>query len=85
MKFQFDIFIFEGLATDQTLLQLLKQNSNWSAHSGRNFVAGLEQNASFETMLIPLETTSKRFRPLTLMVMKLQAFKGYYSHVFHVS
>ena len=27
------IFIFEWLATDQTLLQSLKQNSNWSAHS----------------------------------------------------
>ena len=30
-KFQLDIFIFEELATYQTLLQSLKQNSNWSA------------------------------------------------------
>ena len=36
-KFQLDMFIFEELATDQTLLQSLKQNSNCSAHSGRNF------------------------------------------------
>ena len=36
-KFQLDIFISKDLATDQTSLQSLKQNSNWSAHSGRNF------------------------------------------------
>ena len=62
-EFQLDIFIFEELVTDQTLLQSLKQSPNWSAHSGRNFLAGLEQNASFETMLIPLKRPQKDSDP----------------------
>ena len=51
-KFQLDIFIFEGLATGQALLQPQEQNSYWSAHSGRNFLAVLEQNAFSETMIL---------------------------------
>ena len=32
-KFQFHIFIFEGLATSQTLLQSMKQNTNRASQS----------------------------------------------------
>ena len=44
------------------------------------FLAGLEQNLFFEIIDIPYQVTIKKFRPLPLMVMKLQAFKVYYSH-----
>ena len=79
MKFQLDIFILEGLATDQTLFQPLKQNYNWSAHSGRNF------SSSIRTKLFLWDDFNKKndkknFRPLSFMAMKLQAFKVYFSH-----
>ena len=82
-QFQVSIFIFEGLPTDSTLLQSLKQNSNLSAHSGRNFELFSYQDYKkifyLRQCLYLRKLPEKEFRLLSLTVVKLQDSKFYQS------
>ena len=64
-KFQLDIFILKDLATDQTSLQSLKQNSNWSAHSGRNFSSKTRAKSLLLDSYYTIESDQKKIQTST--------------------
>ena len=61
-KFQLNTSIFDGLVTYQTLLQSLKQNLNWSAHSGRIFSSSTRIKSFFGDNYHMIHNDHKNFQ-----------------------